>query len=757
MAVGTLKRFDSRSVPVIVLSVLLLISLYLLTRVTENSEEFGRLYSTLLILSVGELIILTALIGTNLLRLARQYRSYAMGSRLTVRLVIMFVIIAVLPVSIVYYFSLEFLRRGIDSWFDVKTEEALHDALELSRGLLDERMREQLKLTERMALEMADVPQNQVPFTLDELRYRSGAAELTLFEQTGSIIGFSSVNATAIVPTLPHESIMLQVRQTGNYVGLDPIRNLGLHVRVLSQAQSLNPANQPRILQSLFPVADRMRTLADGVQSAYEHYEKLSYLRGPLKFSYILTLSLVLLLSLLTAVWAAFYSARRLVAPIRLLAIGTRQIAEGDYGKRLPLPSNDELGYLVESFNNMSAKIAKARDEATNSQAQAEAQRAYLEAVLGRLSSGVLAFDRSHSLRTTNDAAMHILGADLAQHIGQSLVAIREQYPHLNHFVDTLNPRLDRNQPEWREEITLLGPAGRQVLMCRGTSFPAIGGSEPGHVIVFDDITALIQAQRDAAWGEVARRLAHEIKNPLTPIQLSAERLRHKYLKTMETKDAEVLDKATHTIVQQVETMKEMVNAFSDYARTPRLHTQAYDVNKLIDEVLDLYRGNETQIRFETDFAPNLPVVGVDSGRLRQLLHNLIKNAVEAVGDNKPCHILISTQAIAQFEFKVVEMRIEDRGPGFPEELIAQLFEPYVTTKPKGTGLGLAIVKKIVEEHSGVLWAENSAEGGARIIIRLPAEGAVFHLNKPAELRFALEKTMITEAKAGAEKDKLEK
>lgn len=716
MALVTLTRFDSRSAPVIVLSVLLLVSLYLMSRVTENSEEFGRLYSTLLLVSIGELVILVVLIGTNLFRLARQYRSSATGSRLTVRLVVMFVILAVTPVSIVYYFSLEFLRRGIDSWFDVRVEEALVDALELSRALLDDRMREQLKLTRRVAAELSEVPDNELALALDELRYRSLATELTLFAPDGRIISFSSNDPLAIVPNRPHKALLSQLRGKGDFIGLDTIADK-LHARALIEIQSPN-ANQPRVLQSLFPVAERLRTLTDGVQSAYEHYEKLSYMRGPLKFSYIVTLSLVLLLSLLTAVWAAFYAARRLVAPIRLLAIGTRQVSEGDYGRHLPLPSNDEFGFLVQSFNDMSSKIAGARDEADRSQLRAEEQRAYLEAVLGRLSSGVLALDEEQRLRTVNAAASQILGADLDAMLHNSLQNIGQRHTYLTHFVEVILPHLGKNIKEWREEVILLGPSGRQVLMCRGASL--LG--EAGHVIVFDDITALIQVQRDAAWGEVARRLAHEIKNPLTPIQLSAERLRHKYLKTMDSKDAELLDRSTHTIVQQVEVLKEMVKAFSDYARVPKLQLQPLDLHKLIMEVLDLYGDNEAQIKFETDFDATLPPVAADFGRMHQLLHNLIKNAIEAM-DKKTGRVRIITRRIEQSEFVVAELRFDDYGPGFPLELLGKVFEPYVTTKPKGTGLGLAIVKKIVEEHGGVLWAENRPEGGASIVIRLPLEG----------------------------------
>ncbi|HKJ77087.1 MAG TPA: ATP-binding protein, partial [Gammaproteobacteria bacterium] len=268
-------------------------------------------------------------------------------------------------------------------------------------------------------------------------------------------------------------------------------------------------------------------------------------------------------------------------------------------------------------------------------------------------------------------------------------------------------------------EVVLFGAGGRQVLMCRGSALGEHGQPQGGHVVVFDDITALIQAQRDAAWGEVARRLAHEIKNPLTPIQLSAERLRHKYLRQMGPEDAEVLERATHTIIQQVETMQEMVKAFSDYARTPELERRPIDLNALVREVLDLY-GGDGQAEIETALDPELPRVEADAGRLRQLLHNLVKNALESGGREGPVRLEVSTRCAREDTCRHVELRVRDNGPGFPEQVRSQLFEPYVTTKRKGTGLGLAIVKKIVEEHGGMLGADNRAEGGAEVTIRLP-------------------------------------
>jgi Signal transduction histidine kinase involved in nitrogen fixation and metabolism regulation len=728
MAHPLLKRFASNGTRRVGLFLLLLVSLYLMSDATQNSTRFGALYSWLLLLNALGLVILTALIATNLLRLARQYQRRTAGARLTVRLVIMFVVLAVAPVSVVYYFSLQFLKRGIDSWFDVRIEKALEDALELSRSALDLRTRELVKQSRLLAAELGDVTDASAALRLGEMRERIGADELILLAQNGHIVALSSADPTVIVPNQPSEAILSQLRQGQPYVGLDPIRDTGLHVRVVVPVSNGGSPSDSRILQALYPVPARLSTLADSVQLAFGRYKELAYLRKPLKQSFVLTLSLVLLLSLLSAVWSAFYSARRLVAPIRDLAGGTRAVADGDYSTQLPVATHDELGYLVESFNDMTQRLGQARDEARRSQQELESQRAYLEAVLAHLSSGVLTLDKNHTLSTANEAAGQILGVGLTPYIGRRLEDVGNDHTPFKHLCDALAQHLDRTEREWREEIMLFGAGGRKVLMCRGTRLPSEASMWDGHVIVFDDITRLIQAQRDAAWSEVARRLAHEIKNPLTPIRLSAERLRRKYLGKMDAQDGQVLDRSTHTIVQQVEALQEMVNAFTEYARAPRTKLVPLNLNHLVSDVMELYRGPGSGIRVDLRLDPQAPIVEADAGRLRQLLHNLAKNALEATGKRRGSRLMLVTRCLENGGRRLVELSVRDNGPGFHKDILNQLFEPYVTTKAKGSGLGLAIVKKIVEEHGGMIWAENLKQGGAGLFIRLPilenAEGS---------------------------------
>ncbi len=718
MALHTLKRLTNGPWPVVLLLILILSSLYLMSAATQHSVLFGKLYSWILAINVLAMLILLGLIGRNLFRLVRQYRQHVVGSRLTVKLLVIFIILAVAPISILYYFSVQFIHRGIDSWFDLKIESALEDSLELGRSALDSRLRELVRQTRQQVEILARESDSSATLRLHELRSESEAVELTLLSGGGRVLGSSSVDPSMIIPTLPNSAILQQLRSGIDYVGVEPLRQHGgIHMRIVMQVPNPAPLGEPRLLHALYSVPERLDDLANNVQQAYNQYSELGFLRQPLKYSFTVTLSLVLMLSMLTAIWAAFFSARRLTAPISDLVEGTRAVAEGNYDMRLPMPSHDELGFLVVSFNDMTRRIARARSDAQQSQLLAEQQRAYVEAVLACLSSGVITLDEHAHLRTANAAATQILGVELSTLAESPLADVGEQHPPLLPLLETIEGQLEQAD-HWQAEVVLFGPNGRQILICRGSPLHGGESQQHGHVIVFDDVTTLLQAQRDAAWGEVARRLAHEIKNPLTPIQLSAERLRHKYLGTLPKDDAEVLDRATHTIVQQVESMKEMVRAFSDYARPPQIQLQALDLSVLLQEVLELYQG-DPRLQVVLELQSDMPVLQADEGRMRQLLHNLIKNSLEAA-QRGTVTLKIHAACAADSACRFIELRFHDDGPGFPEKLLGQVFEPYISNKPKGTGLGLAIAKKIVEEHGGILWAANHPQGGAELGLRLP-------------------------------------
>jgi nitrogen fixation/metabolism regulation signal transduction histidine kinase len=700
---------------------LVLVALFLLSRAAQNSEDFNRLYDVLIALNIAGIAILLVFLIGNLSRLAREYRTHVPGSKLKARIVGMFVGLAVLPLLVVFYFAIQFINRGIDTWFNVEVEDGLENALSLSRAALEMQMRRHLYSTQQIALRLRDVSERNLVFELSMMRRESGASEITIYGANNRILATSSDSSTATLPRPLAEEVLLQMQQDRPYVMLDPE---DYEIRTAVIVRSRGRAEPLGIVQAHYPVAERLARMANSVDSSYSEYQQLLFSREPLKFTFTITLSVVLMVSLLAAIYGAFVLSRRLVAPIQDLVAGTRAVAEGDFDTRLQAPAKDEIGFLISSFNDMTQRLATARREASLSQALVEAERAHLEVILARLSTGVLAVESDLRIRNANQAAGAILGVDLENRAGEILSEVASGSALLEQFVDVAQVHLGAGETEWREQIVLRGEVGRRVLTCACTALPGDERHSAGYVIVFDDITALLQAQRDAAWGEVARRLAHEIKNPLTPIQLSAERMRRKYLDQMSEEDAQILDRATHTIVQQVEAMKEMVNAFSDYARAPDMEMGRFDMDKLVHEVVDLYRAQARDIEIFLTSDPTMPQIEADVGRVRQILHNLVRNAIEALENTAGGRVDVHVGVAEIDGIDVLQIRVEDNGPGFEESAISQVFDPYVTTKPKGTGLGLAIVKKLVEEHVGTIRAYNHKDGGAVVSVRLPLDEA---------------------------------
>ena len=713
------------SILVLVGSGLWVAALLIMAQTVQQSAHFSDLHPFIVGVNVAGLLVLLILIGGRVVQLIRDWRKRVVGSRLEARMVWMSATLAMLPLLLVLYFSVMFLNRGIDSWFHVEIREGLQDALTLSRAALDLRMREYMQRTRTIA---SDIASRDDPVALlDDARQKNEAIELTLYGANRRILGTSSERFGQIVPPRANEEMVMQTRH--EYVTLDPVAGGGFLVRTAVQVPLTSPGDEPRMLEAVYPVERRLGELADTVESAYQRYGEKARLREPLKTSFTLTLTLVLLLSLFGALYGAFWAARRLVRPIQDLVAGTRAVAKGDFDMRLPLTSHDEMGILVHSFNDMTKRLARAREDNRRSQHAVEAERANLAVILARLSTGVISLEPDRTVRTANQAACNILGADVENVIGKPLVEAGKGSSLFEQFDLACSAHLDAGQTEWREQLVLQGESGRRILMCACTTLSGEDRSPGGFVIVFDDITALLQAQRDAAWGEVARRLAHEIKNPLTPIQLSAERIRRKLLGSMNEGEAQMLDRATHTIVQQVEAMKEMVNAFSEYARAPEMDVSRFDLNQLIAEVAELYRSGSREAgrtaRPKLKLDPALTEIEADPGRLRQIIHNLLANAIEALEGAPDPEIRVETRLVERAEGRLAEITVEDNGPGFRPDVIGQVFDPYVTTKSKGTGLGLAIVKKIVEEHGGRIEADNARTGGARVRIELPLTAGV--------------------------------
>jgi len=730
-----LNRWAFRILPMLALLSALLIALFLIAGVQQESTDalLDNSYLWVLIATVFALFVLLWTIFDRLVSLVSQVRQGQPGALLSTRWVRNFLLLSLPPALIVFFFSAYFLTRTIDSWFDVQVESALEDSLRLGQQFLDTRkleVRNQLREAAGSLAALAEDGEDLRRALLDRVRV-SGPSELTVFETDGTLVATANINALNGLPERPDDFPIMQASQQGEYAAAEPTQDGRLQIRVIQRVDPRYPGDQPRLLQAVYPLPPDITDLTNSIESEYHRYQNVRYLRQSLKQSFLLILSLVLLLTVLLAILAALYSARRMVAPLSKLARATREVAAGDFSQEVAAERRDEIGFLASSFNSMTQALKKASQEAEASRAELEAQGEYLETVLGNLSSGVLTLDDAGRVVTANEACRRILKLDetVTEDIDKpaseppALTRLATFDPSMEPFVDSVRRQVDRRRGEWQQEIKIERAGAPLVLLVRGTRLPssALAGERhgAGHVVVFDDVTVLNQAQREAAWAEAARRLAHEVKNPLTPIRLATERLQLRLSGKLEARDGELLDKTSNTIVGQVEALRKLVDAFGDYAREPELVREPVSLDELIREVVTLYRQGGNDIHFELDLAPGPQGFRADSGRLRQMLHNLIRNADEA-NQNSTVSLSISTSVGETGGRRVLELELLDDGPGFPAEVLEQPFEPYVTGKGKGRGLGLAICRKIVFEHDGAIEIENRDTGGARIVVRLP-------------------------------------
>lgn len=695
--------------------------LYLLASAGANTEFFERHYRWLIVSITIFLLLLIGVVGFLLGRLRHRLKTGEFGSKLALRLLMVFSLMAILPGVLIYSISVQFLEKSIESWFDVKVDRALEGGLTLGQTVLDNLLEELQKKAQVAALDLAE-PASFPLTVLNQLLIQSQIQEATLFNQEGKVIAFTSLDDAVLFPEIPNTEAMRHIRMQKNYSAVETLADNTLYLRVLVPVNVLSAEEDIRVLQVLQRVPPSIARNAEIVQAGFSDYQELMLSRQGLTRLYSATLTLALLLALFSALACAFLISEKLSAPLGLLAEGTRAVAQGDFSRRHQVHSTDEFGILTESFNLMTEQLAAARTIAQQHQQEVENARTYLENILANLSSGVIVFDKALRIRAVNQSAEQILQIPLISFEGLTVEECAEQESGLRLLAAEIRGGFDSEEAgEWQRQVLHFTADKEQVLLLRGSRLPQASGG--GGVVVFDDITSLLQVQRTVAWGEVARRLAHEIKNPLTPIQLSAERLQHKLVSKLDEPDAKILKRSTETIVSQVEALKRMVNEFREYARVPELELCQVDVNRLVREVLALYQMSDNtenespQPPITLELAGEISPVRGDPARLRQVIHNLLQNAQDALTGMEDARITVQTRSVSNG----IELSVIDNGKGFPEQVRAHAFEPYVTTKPRGTGLGLPIVKKIVDEHSGTIKIQNVQPHGAQISITLPA------------------------------------
>ena len=673
------------------------VGLFLLATASSDTAFFAQQYPLLLGLNAALAALLAGLVAYQLFVMARRYRARVFGTRLTLRLLLRFAALALLPGLIVYAVSVQFITRSIESWFDVKVDAALEGGMNLGQQAIDQMLVELQAKARAMALELAEIPGRQLVPQLERLRLQAGVPEALVVGGNGRLQASAADDVSRFVPQLPSQALLRQARVQRGFGSIDATLAGGLALRAIVPIEPLALAGEPRFLQLRSAVPATLSRNAEAVEAAYRDYRELALSREGLKRIYVVTLSFALLMALFIAVAVAVTQSSLLAEPLATLAQAMQAVARGDFSRQAPVTSRDELGVLTESFNSMTRQLDEARRVLDANRTALEAAKARLESILANLSAGVLVFDHELALSIANHGAQAILGAEREAFAE----LVREQF------------RSQTDRP-WQIELQLKGTG--KTVHARGARLPQSTGG--GYVVVFDDVTQLIQAQRATAWAEVARRLAHEIKNPLTPIQLSAERLEMKLAERLSREDAETLRRSTGTIVSQVAALKAMVDDFRDYARLPAPAPTRLDLNGLVSDVLGLYENSRVPITKR--LAPDLPPVWADGAQIRQVIHNLVQNAQDALENARAAGRTPAIEVRTELAEDRVRFAVSDNGGGFPEELMARIFEPYVTTKPRGTGLGLAIVKKIIDEHHGSVAIENQAPSGASVSVLLP-------------------------------------
>jgi len=757
------------------------ILLFFLMSASENSSRLEQYYVWLAGANALIACALLFMVTTLLWRLFKRYRSREFGSRLMTRLVLLFALVGIVPGAVIYVVSVQFVSRSIESWFDVKIESALESGFNLGRSALELSLADLQGKARNMASQLSEPSEASMAIHLSRLREQMQVQDAIIVNSRGRVIASASANVRALLPEIPTSAMIRQASTARVYAATEgnpetsaQATNTGdtgrrdasaaaliteaptvLRSRVVIAIQTsgigLSLQNDNFYLQLINPVPKELAANAESLQNAASEYEIRSRSRASLRKMYLYTLTLTLLLAIFAAIGSAFMISGELARPLLLLAEGTKAVAEGNLSPRPIVTTSDELGTLTQSFNTMTRQLSDARATVEKNRNELETAKAYLESVLANMSAGVMVLDQSRHLVTCNESVERILQRSLEGDIGKALTEIEGMQAFATAIDKAFSEQHaqsaaggeNENEQHWQQQIEIprvqTGNTAEHsgdknnteeqsiTLLARGSHLPVASGT--GYVVVFDDISNIISAQRSIAWGEVARRLAHEIKNPLTPIQLSAERLQMKLQDRLNEADVAILNKSTTTIVNQVTSMKRMVDDFRDYARTPPAVLKPLNLSALIDEVLHLYVAGDERDAIRVTLAPGLPAVMGDATQLRQVIHNLLQNAQDAVADNaKPGfvpQIDVTTEVVrytsADKEGRsAVRLSIIDNGPGFSSKILTRAFEPYATSKPRGTGLGLPMVKKIIDEHGGRIDIQNRSDtNGAKVSILL--------------------------------------
>ena len=688
--------------------------LILLAKSLANSDLISsESFRLLLIFKVIFIIGLVLLIGIQIYRLFRNIKKEIVGSKLTLRLVLSFGLMVIIPVSVVYFVSFNFLTKSIDSWFNVKVESALEGGLSLGQKTLDILMKDIELKSKSIAFSLGNTDENLRNNQLIDLREKFAIFQAIIIDNKNNLIAISSENI-ANVPQLPPTDDLIKAE--GSFYGRILDDNGKIFLKSLSPIKFKEDITKKVYLELTQPIPLAISNLAISVESVYEEYQQLAYSRTSLKIIYSLTLTLVLLLAILSAVALSFVISRRFSSPIAQLAEATVAVAKGNFKKVIPdQGKKDELGMLVNSFNSMTAQLNSATLSSEKNRIKVEEARKFLDSILTNLSSGIIVIKKNLEIIQTNIEFYKIFNLAVKRQFRNlnDFCHINDEYLKLIHFVSEFVKEkkyvktkskdfkfnINKNEKIIRLQIKSIKESGEFIF-----------------ILLVDDITDVSEAQRHQAWSEVARRLAHEIKNPLTPIQLSAERVESKLKDKLSVEDLQMLQRSTQTIVNQVESLKIMVNEFADYARTPKLKKEDTDINEFIQEILDLYESSKVRIKY--DNVKGSLIVSLDKNKLRQVFINLIENSIDALESTKKPLIYISVIK----RMKTLIFKISDNGPGVPSELINRVFEPYVTSKTKGTGLGLAIVYKIIDEHNGDIKILNDKKGGTLVTFKIPIE-----------------------------------